>query len=333
MRGRRRPAQDVPCTSRVAVSTSVAVRPARDLDVAGESLASLQAAWLLSYGSARTRKAYGHDLRAFRDWLAPTNVHALNVKRFHVDAYVQSLEGHRPTTVARALASLSSFYAYALDMGLIPSSPVARVRRPKTGEHHVALTPALDLQGVQALLAVATGTQDRALILWLVLTCTRISELLALDLDCETRDRQHVTALITGKGLKSARKALPPVLTDVLAQLSAERGTGTGPLFVSPATGERLSPAGAARALTRLGRRAGLIRKDSAGVWRGKVTPHMFKSTGITLALDAHCTLRDVQDWAQHSDPKTTARYDRDAGQLDRSPAYVLARLLEGGQS
>lgn len=312
------------------MSTAVAVRAPQSLPANTDtSLASLQAAWLLSYGSPRTRKAYGHDLQAFRAWLAPTGVYLLNVQRHHVDTYVQALEGLRPTTVARALASLSSFYDYALDLGLVPANPVARVRRPKTGEHHVALTPALDGQAVAALLAVATDTQDRALVLWLLGTCTRISELLALDLDCETRDRQHVTALITGKGLKSARKALPPFLTDVLAQLSAERGTTTGPMFVSPATGQRMSPAGAARALTRLGRRAGLIRKDGAGTWRGKVTPHMFKSTAITL-VSPHCSLRDVQDWAQHSDPKTTARYDNDAGQLDRSPAYVLARLLEG---
>ena len=39
-----------------------------------------------------------------------------------------------------------------------------------------------------------------------------------------------------------------------------------------------------------------------------------------------------TQDFARHSDPKTTRRYDRDSGQLDRSPAYALAGLL-GGQS
>ena len=116
------------------MSTAVAVRPPQSLeDVQGSSLASLQAAWLLSYGSPRTRKAYGHDFEAFRTWLAPTDVHVLNVQRYHVDTYVQSLEGHRPTTVARALASLSSFYDYALDLGLVTANPVARVRRPKTG--------------------------------------------------------------------------------------------------------------------------------------------------------------------------------------------------------
>ena len=316
------------------MSTAVAVRPPQSLeDGAGQSLASLQAAWLLSYGSPRTRKAYGHDMGAFRTWLAPTDVHVLNVQRYHVDTYVQSLEGHRPTTVARALASLSSFYDYALDLGLVTANPVARVRRPKTGEHHVALTPALDLQGVQALLGVATDTQDRALVTALAVTGLRVSELLALDLNCTLQDRGHTVATVTGKGGRTDRVALPPAVADLLALLARERGSVSGPVFASPATGQRLSPAGAARALTRLGRRAGLISKDSAGTWRGKVTPHMLRATAITLALNSGCTLRDVQDLARHSDPKTTRRYDRDARQLDRSPAYVLAGLLEGAQS
>ena len=316
------------------MSTAVAVRAPQSLPANTDtSIASLQAAWLLSYGSPRTRKAYGHDLQAFREWMDPTGVYLLNVQRHHIDTYVQALEGLRPTTVARALASLSNFYDYALDLGLVPANPVARVRRPKTGEHHVALTPALDLEGAQALLAVATDTQDAALITALTVTGLRVSELLALDLDCTLQDRGHTVATVTGKGGRTDRVALPPAVADLLARLARERGSVSGPVFVSPATGERMSPAGAARALTRLGRRAGLIRKDSAGTWRGKVTPHMLRATAITLALNAGCTLRDTQDFARHADPKTTRRYDRDAGQLDRSPAYALAGLLEGAQS
>ena len=316
------------------MSTAVAVRAARSVPALEDTdVQRLQAAWLLGYGSPRTRKAYGHDLGQFSAWLGQWDVPLLEVQRVHVDAYVQALEGLRPTTVARALASLSSFYDYALDLGLVPANPVARVRRPKTGEHHVALTPALDLAGAQALLAVATDTQDAALITALTVTGLRVSELLALDLDCTLQDRGHTVATVTGKGGRTDRVALPPAVADLLARLARERGSVSGPVFVSPATGERMSPAGAARALTRLGRRAGLIRKDSAGTWRGKVTPHMLRATAITLALNSGCTLRDTQDFARHSDPKTTRRYDRDAGQLDRSPAYALAGLLEGAQS
>lgn len=48
----------------------------------------------------------------------------------------------------------------------------------------------------------------------------------------------------------------------------------------------------------------------------------------VTLALDAGATLRDVQDFARHKDPRTTRRYDRSRANLDRSPAYTLAAYL-----
>ena len=42
------------------------------------------------------------------------------------------------------------------------------------------------------------------------------------------------------------------------------------------------------------------------------------------LALE----MRDVQDAAGHADPRTTRRYDRARGNLDRSPSYDVARHL-----
>jgi integrase len=52
------------------------------------------------------------------------------------------------------------------------------------------------------------------------------------------------------------------------------------------------------------------------------------RHTGITLALDAGATLRDVQNYTGHREPRTTRRYDRSRGNLDRSPAYTLAVYL-----
>jgi integrase/recombinase XerD len=49
-----------------------------------------------------------------------------------------------------------------------------------------------------------------------------------------------------------------------------------------------------------------------------------------TAALDAGCSLRDVQDVARHADPRPTRRYDRVRGALDRSPTDIVATYLAG---
>ena len=47
--------------------------------------------------------------------------------------------------------------------------------------------------------------------------------------------------------------------------------------------------------------------------------------TVITAALDAGVPLRDVQEAASHADPRTTMRYDRARGSLDRHATYIVA--------
>ena len=49
------------------------------------------------------------------------------------------------------------------------------------------------------------------------------------------------------------------------------------------------------------------------------------RHTAITAALDAGVSLRDVQDFARHADPRTTRRYDRGRDNLDRNAAHALA--------
>jgi len=52
--------------------------------------------------------------------------------------------------------------------------------------------------------------------------------------------------------------------------------------------------------------------------------------TYITAALDAGVPLRDVQEAASHADPRTTMRYDRARGSLDRHATYIVAAYVAG---
>jgi len=50
----------------------------------------------------------------------------------------------------------------------------------------------------------------------------------------------------------------------------------------------------------------------------------------ITAALDAGVSLRDVQEAASHADARTTMRYDRARGSLDRHATYIVAAYVAG---
>jgi site-specific recombinase XerD len=60
------------------------------------------------------------------------------------------------------------------------------------------------------------------------------------------------------------------------------------------------------------------------------VTPHTLRHAFITAALDAGVPLRDVQEAASHADPRTTMRYDRARGSLDRHAIYIVAAYVAG---
>jgi len=50
----------------------------------------------------------------------------------------------------------------------------------------------------------------------------------------------------------------------------------------------------------------------------------------LSTSLDAGVPLRDVQDAASHADPRTTIRYDRARGSLDRHATYIVAVYVAG---
>ena len=85
--------------------------------------------------------------------------------------------------------------------------------------------------------------------------------------------------------------------------------------------GRRLDRHGAGRIVRKVARRAGIAKA---------VTPDTLRHAFITAALDAGVPLRDVQEAASHADPRTTIRYDRARGSLDRHATYIVAAYIAG---
>ena len=69
-----------------------------------------------------------------------------------------------------------------------------------------------------------------------------------------------------------------------------------------------------------MARRAGITKS---------VGPHTLRHP-FTAGFDAGVPLRDVQEAASHADPRTTMRYDRARGSLDRHATYIVAAYIAG---
>ncbi len=60
------------------------------------------------------------------------------------------------------------------------------------------------------------------------------------------------------------------------------------------------------------------------------ITPHSLRHSAMTAALNAGVSLRDVQEFARHADPRTTIRYDRARHSLDRHASYAVVQYVSG---
>ena len=290
---------------------------AEDLD--GNNERAAVAGFLAGYG-ATTRRGYATDLRIFLTWCHNTGVGVFESRRAHLELFARWLEGRglKASTVARRLSTLSSFYRWCHQEELIDRNPAANLRRPKVPTE--SRTLGLDRNELGAFLVQAGlgSLRDHALASLLALNGLRISEALNADIDDLDYERGHRTLHIIRKGGKHAIVPLAPRTARALDLYIATRTVG--PIFLG-AQGARMDRHAADRTVKRLARRAGITKT---------ISPHSLRHSFITAALDAGVPLRDVQEAASHSDPRTTMRYDRARQSLDRHAAYVVATFLSG---
>ena len=226
--------------------------------------------------------------------------------------------GRARATVTRRLSTIAGFYRYALEEELLDRSPAAHVRRPRVDYESHAV--ALDRNELGALL-VAAGLGSpavHALISLLALNGLRVSEATGADIEHLGLERGHRTLIVTRKGGKVVTVPLAPRTARAIDLAIGERTEG--PVFLAR-DGRRLDRHGAGRIVRTTARRAGIGKQ---------VTPHTLRHAFITAALDAGVPLRDVQEAASHADPRTTMRYDRARGSLDRHATYIVAAELPG---
>jgi integrase/recombinase XerD len=269
-------------------------------DPAVEGFLALSAARL----APRTVEAYRRDLAHLTEWLGGSPAEA---SPDDLAAYVAQLraDGLAPTTIARRLAAVRSFFRHQVLLGARTDNPAANVELPKRRR---TLPRTLSPAEVERLLDAASGTQpldlrNRALGELLYGAGLRVSEAVALDRQSVDLESRLVRAF--GKGSKERVVPIGREATESLRRYLA-RGRPflerqhRQELFLN-ANGGPLTRAGVFLVLRKLAAKAGLEPE--------RIHPHLLRHSFATHLLEGGADLRAVQEMLGHADLATTELY------------------------
>ncbi len=279
--------------------------------------------------SAHTCRAYLADVRQFTAFLGGS-ARASAATSEHVRDYLASLHAQRhPATLGRKLASLRTFFRFAVRSGRCAADPSAGIpapRAPKRLPRPLAVDDCVAL--IERAPAPAPGDRgaeererrDRALVELLYGAGLRVSELSQLDVRDLDLERGDVRVL--GKGGVERVVPLPSEARGALAAYLGARAAGRAaalPLFTAlrerGGAWRRLGVRDVRRVLRGRARAVGLT---------DRVHPHRLRHSYATHLLDMGADLREIQDLLGHASLATTEKYtavsmDRLAEVYDRA--------------
>ena len=252
--------------------------------------------------SPRTHEHYRTRLSAFVAWLTPRGVTILHdITPTELRAYLshQAARGLASATQHTVYRSLRAFLNFTVAEGWLDRSPLARIKPPKVEKK---LPRVLSPEQVRALVKAAPTEREHALLLLILDTGLRVSEVCALnggDVSMAT-GAVHVRH---GKGGKDRLTFCGAKTRRQLYRYFAERGRpgDDEPLFVSERGGQRLTRSGLDRAFRQVAKLANVPG----------ATPHTLRRTYATNMLRAGCDLHTLARLMGHEDLSTLRAYVR----------------------
>ena len=259
--------------------------------------------------SPLTVAAYRRDLAQFAAAAGTAWRHDPEPVRDFVNALRR--DGRRPSTQARKVAAIRSFYGFALREELADRDVAALLDAPKAGTY---LPDVLTAEAVASILDAPpaeepVGTRDRAILELLYACGLRVSELTGLDTD--RLDLPGLQVRVIGKGNRErrvpmgeeARERIQRYLAGPRAAWTA--GHPSAAVFVSQ-RGARLARESVWRLVRRWAAAAGV---------EARVTPHTFRHSFATHLLEGGADLRVVQTLLGHASISTTQLYTHLTGE------------------
>lgn len=275
-------------------------------------------------GSRRTVESYGRMLWPFFAERSPDRVRAADVLSF-AHGIGKSGRPPSPTTVGARIACLSSFYRFAIRMGLLAFNPCDPVERPRT---QPAPARGYSAEEVRRLLAVVpdtvAGRRDRAILLTLILTGRRRAEVIGLRAGDITVEGDTAYYAYRGKGGKRGRRELArPVLEAITTTLA-----DAGKELATMDPGESLWQAGSRPSGITSATLYSRFRRYQREAGLRPSGLHILRHSASKLRRDAGESIEQVSAFLDHSSLAVTTVYLRRLeGVEDRTWPDVAAAI------
>jgi integrase/recombinase XerD len=231
-----------------------------------------------------------------------------------IGAFLNHLEhnrGNSPRTRNARLGAIHSFYRFAALEHPEHAATIARVMAIPTKRYERNTVSYLDLDEIKALLAAPDrstwlGRRDHALLLLMIQTGVRVSELVGLRVrDAQLGTGPHIK--ITGKGRKKRATTLTGETVKVLRQWLKERkGNPDDPLFPTR-PGQSLSRYTVGALLSK---HAASAAASCPSLTATRVTPHTLRHTNAMLLRAKDVDIATIALWLGHESTETTHIYE-----------------------
>ena len=261
-----------------------------------------------------TMAAYQNDLNQLCTYLKQQEVDNWPlVTREHVTGYILEMresQAYRPTTIARKIAALKSFFRYMRNQGRIVFDPVEKLESPHVQKELPGVLSAEQISSLFRQIEVETsaGQRDLAMLHMLYATGMRVTELVSLSM--ADFDATRATVVCPGRNGRNKRERvlpLPPIAVEAVQQYIHTarprlmlRHPEEEALFLNH-HGERLTRQGFWLIIKGYARQAGITT----------ITPHMLRHSFAMLMLKGGMELRSVQELLGHAHISTTQVYSQ----------------------
>lgn len=262
--------------------------------------------------SSLTIKAYREDLFGLVDWLETTRGHVpkpATLSPQDLRAFQAALQqaDYARATISRKLASLRSFYRFAMRQGIATENPAKPLRNPRRQRKlpHVLTTEEVGKLLLAPPAGDTMGLRDRAILETMYSAGLRVSELVALrDGDLDSHEQ---IIRVRGKGRKErisplgsyAIKAIEQYRRRRIRDAEVEQLGQKAPVFVNR-FGRILTTRSVGRMLEKYIAETGLDSRTS---------PHTLRHSFATHLLDRGADIRSVQELLGHKSLVTTQIY------------------------